>query len=154
MPLFSIKSLSHVVPPVLHINLGIVLKLLPSFTFQNSRKKHWDKNWDKHSQSRSGRKVGVRESKTFRKGSWASTFWLCLYIDFENLKDHFEARLSKYWSKLDDIAERTIASLKRRVLMPKIVHLKWDIVFRSASSILLAGKINYFTLVIQYFSLV
>ena len=27
MPLFSIKSLSHVVPPVLHINLGIVLKL-------------------------------------------------------------------------------------------------------------------------------
>ena len=27
MPFFSIKSLSYVVPPVLHINLGIVLKL-------------------------------------------------------------------------------------------------------------------------------
>ena len=27
MTLFSIKSLSHVVPPVFHINLGIVLKL-------------------------------------------------------------------------------------------------------------------------------
>ena len=31
----------------------------------------------------------------------------CVFIDFENSKDCFESKLSKDWSKIDDIAKRT-----------------------------------------------
>ena len=31
----------------------------------------------------------------------------CVFIDFENSKDGFESKLSKDWSKIDDIAKRT-----------------------------------------------
>ena len=101
-PLFPIKSLSHVVPPVLHIKLGIVLKLYQILLSKTQEKDNnetstartdQEEKWERESE-----KLLETEAELLHSG--------CVFIDSENLKDRFEAKLSKDWSKIDDIAQR------------------------------------------------
>ena len=101
--LFPIKSLSPVVPPVLYIKLGIVLKLyqiLLSITQQKDNietstvRADQEEKWECESE-----KLLEKEAELLYSG--------CIFIDFENLKDRFEARLSEDWPTLDNIAKNS-----------------------------------------------
>ena len=102
-PLFPIKSLSHVVPSVLHIGLGIVLKLYQILLSKTQEKDNIEtstaradqqEKWEHESE-----KLLEKEAQLLHSGF--------VFIDFENLKDRFEAKLSKDWSMIDDIAKRS-----------------------------------------------
>ena len=101
--LFPIKPLSNVVPPVLHIKLGIVLKLyqiLLSKTRQkdiietSTARADQEEKWEFESE-----KPLEKEAELLHSG--------CVFIDFENLKDRFEARLFKDWPRLENITKRS-----------------------------------------------
>ena len=102
-PLFPIKSLSHVVPPVLHIKLGIVLKLYQILLSKTQEKDNIETSTARADQEEKweceSEKLLEKEAELLHSG--------CVFIDFENLKDRFEAKLSKDWSKIDDIAQRS-----------------------------------------------
>ena len=102
-PLFRIKSLSHVVPPVLHIKLGIVLKLYQTLLSKTQEKDNietrtargdQEEKWECESEKRL-----EKEAELLHSG--------CVFIDFANLKDGFQANLFEYWSMIDDIAKRS-----------------------------------------------
>ena len=83
--------MSHVVPPVLHIKLEIVLKLYQILLYKTQEKDSietsttiadQEEKWECESE-----KLLEKEAELLHSGS--------VFIDFENLKDHFEARLSE-----------------------------------------------------------
>ena len=95
--------MSHVVPPVLHIKLGIVLKLYQILLSKTQEKDNIETSTARADQEEKweceSEKLLEKEAELLHSG--------CVFIDFENLKDRFEAKLSKDWSKIDDIAQRS-----------------------------------------------
>ena len=101
--LFPIKSLSHVLPPILHTKLGIVLHL-----YQILLSKTQENDYIERSTARAGQEKKLeRESEKLLEKEAELLHSGCVFIDFENLNDHFKSKLSKDWSKIDDIAKRS-----------------------------------------------
>ena len=95
--------MSHVVPPVPHIKLGIVLKLYQIFLSKTQQQDSIETSTTREDQEEKwecrSEKLLEKEAKPLHSG--------CVFIDFENLKDRFEARLPEDWSTLDNIAKRS-----------------------------------------------
>ena len=107
---FPIKSLSRVVPPVLHIKLRIALKLYQILLCKTQQK-------DKNETSTVGADQEEKwkwESKKLLEKEIVLLHFGCVFIDFENLKDRFEARLSGDWPALDNIAERSCSKPNKK----------------------------------------
>ena len=80
-PLFPIKSLSHVVPPVLHIKLGIVLKLYQILLSKTQENENIETSTARADQEK---KLEWKSEKLLEKeAELPSTFWLCFYRLFE-----------------------------------------------------------------------
>ena len=101
--------MSCAVPPVLRLKLRIVLKLyqiLLSKTQQKDNietstvKADQEENWECERE-----KLLEKEVELLHSG--------CVFIDFENLKGRFEARLSEDWPTLDNIAKRSHNKLRK-----------------------------------------
>ena len=101
--------MSQVVPPVLHMKLGTVLKLYQillsktkekDFTETTTARADQEKEWESMSMS-----LLEKEAELVHTG--------CVFVDLENLKDQFQAVFSEDWQKLDDIAKRSDNSLKK-----------------------------------------
>ena len=86
---FPIKSLSPVVPSVLHIKLAIVLKLYQILLSKTQQKDGTETNTARTDQEEKGEceseKLSEKEAELLHSA--------CVFIDFENFKDRFEARL-------------------------------------------------------------
>ena len=95
--------MSHVVPPVLHIKLGIVLKLYQILLSKTQEKDNIETNTARADQEENweceNEKLIEKEAELLHSG--------CVFIDFENLKDRFQAKFSEDWSMIDDIAKRS-----------------------------------------------
>ena len=95
--------MSHVVPPVPHIKLGIVSKLYQIFLSKTQQQDSIETSTTREDQEEKwecrSEKLLEKEAKLLHSG--------CVFIDFENLKDRFEARLPEDWSTLDNIAKRS-----------------------------------------------
>ena len=95
--------MSHVVPPVLHIKLGIVLKLYQILLSKTQENENIETSTARADQEKKlewkSEKLLEKEAELLHSG--------CVFIDFENLKDRFQAKLSEDWSMIDDIAKRS-----------------------------------------------
>ena len=101
--LFPIKSLSYVVPPVFHIKLGIALKLYQILLSKTQQKDSIETSTARADQEEKweckSEKLLEKKAEILHSG--------CVFINFENLEDHFEARLSEDWPTLDNIPKRS-----------------------------------------------
>ena len=102
--------MSRVVPPVLHIKLRIALKLYQILLCKTQQK-------DKNEASTVGADQEEKwkwESKKLLEKEIELLHFGCVFIDFENLKDRFEARLSGDWPALDNIAKRSCSKPNKK----------------------------------------
>ena len=109
-PLIPITSLSNVVPPVLHITLGIVLKLFEMILSEVRKldcnhitevRKKKEKEWENDSNSLKAKKNDMRK--------------LCnKLLDLMNFKERFMVKLNNNASELDEIAKISSGRVKKQ----------------------------------------
>ena len=92
----------HVIPPVLYIKLGIVLKLYQILLSKTQQKDNIETSTARADQKEKweceSEKLLEKETELVHSG--------CVFIDLENLKDRFETRLSEDWLALNNIVKR------------------------------------------------
>ena len=85
------------------LSWGIVLKLYQILLSKTQEKDNIERSTARADQEekweRESEKLFEKEAELLHSG--------CIFIDFENLKDRFQAKLSEDWSMIDDIAKRS-----------------------------------------------
>ena len=112
---FPIKSLDFVVPPILHIMLGIVLKL---FNLLLERCREIDSSEGYAAQCEEAKEQKAlydRESEKLRDLEKKCRTLGCDYVDLYNFKERLEAALSGNFEEIDAIASASDSHSKRRV---------------------------------------
>ena len=83
--------------------MGIVLKLYQILLSKTQEYDNIETSIDRADQEK---KLEWESKKLFEKEA-ELLHSVCVFIDFQNLKDRFQSKLSKYWSNIDDIAKRS-----------------------------------------------
>ena len=100
--IFSIKTLSQVATPVLHIRLGTVLKLYQILLTKTQQKDRPGTNTARIEQEQ---KL-ARKSADLVELEVKLVYTGIAFINFQNLIDHLKAVLSDDWQRLGDITKR------------------------------------------------